>query len=90
MAESLATEFDVFCLSMDKEVDELDNSLEDLEIDVEFISYAESYDFHENFKAWASENLLVACRWDLYVQPTGDKLTLLNELFSFKLTKLFT
>ena len=42
MTESLATEFDILCLStvMDEDVDEPGNAVEDLEIDVEFVSYA--------------------------------------------------
>ena len=34
MAESLATEFDILCLSMDEEVDEPSDGLEDLGIEM--------------------------------------------------------
>ena len=42
MTEPLVKEFDILCLSMDEEVDELGDGLEDLEIDVEFVSYTVS------------------------------------------------
>ena len=42
MTESLAKEFYILCLSMDEEVDELGDGLEDFEIDVEFVSYTGS------------------------------------------------
>ena len=52
----------MLCLSMDEEVDELGDGLEDLEIDVEFVSYAGSCEtFQENLKACEWELLLVAC-----------------------------
>ena len=35
-------EIGILCLSMDAELDELGDGLEDLENDVEFVSYAES------------------------------------------------
>ena len=51
--ESLAEEFDILnlCLSMDEEVDELGDGLEDLEIDVEFVSYAGSCETFRRFKS---------------------------------------
>ena len=42
MMESLSAEFDILCLFMDEEVDELGDGLQDLEIDVEIVSYAGS------------------------------------------------
>ena len=48
MVESLATEFDILFLFMDEEVEEIGDGLEDLgieiEIDVEFVYYAESFE----------------------------------------------
>ena len=51
---------------MDEEVDELGDGLHvkdlGIEINVEFVSFAESCaTFKENLKAWESEILLVAC-----------------------------
>ena len=48
------------CLSRDEDVDELGDGLENLEINVEFVSYARSWNFQENLKAWESELLPVS------------------------------
>ena len=55
MAKPLATEFDVLCLSMDEEEGELGDGLEDLDIDVELFSHAESCETGE-FQSLAARN----------------------------------
>ena len=65
MAGSFATDFDIFWLSMDGELDELGDGLEDLEIyiDVEFVSYATHVRLSGEYKILEVGNLALRLQY---------------------------
>ena len=78
MTESLAKEFYILCLSMDEEVDELGDGLEDFEIDVEFVSYTGSREFNSLGVGNSARRLFIN---DCTLGLAGDKITFFFQNF---------